>query len=377
MNNAPTLDVNSWAGLVNKTDARTYGLAGMQTADNLRIDRHGKLRTRPGLVEASDTPFRGAFATADGRLAYAITTAGNLVRWPSETVLAGNFAGLPYWVELTDHVLVGNATQVWRVYLDGSVIDNAMARPEAPALELRTGSLPAGIYRFIAVDVGVEESAPSDQSSITVDGTQSIYVSAPGMRVYVCPANSTQFFQWRGSGIYSWRPEQLGATLETRGLWPMPNGDCLALYDEALYVSTYIPSLDLSAVWRSKGLWHGLCDIRGEGPELFAGQVRFMAGNFAGLLIATDREIGAISGERYTKFCDFGVAPGLAGSFDDKGTIHLLTQRGFATAFPFRMINDEFSPPSCNLTRTAVVREGGDERLIAMVSISGDPDNAA
>lgn len=377
MNNAPTLDVNEWRGLVNKTEPRTYGLMGMQQADNLRIDRQGKLNTRQGLTERSSTAFRGAFSTADERRAYGVSAAGDLVRWPSESVLRSGFVGFPYWAEFTDHVLVGNASQVWRVYLDGNVVDNAMVRPEAPGLELRDGNLPPGVYRFVAVDVGVEESAPSDQSAIEVDGTQNIYVNAPGMRIYVCPANSTSFFQWRGSGVYLGRPEQLGALLETRGLWPMPTGDCLALYEEALYVSTYLPELDVSAVWRSKGLWHGLCDIRGEGPQLFAGQVRLLTGNAAGLLVGTDREIGAITDERYTKFCDFGVASGLAGNVDDRGNVHLLTQRGFATAFPFRMVNDDFSPPACDLARTAVVREGGDERLIAMVSISGDPDNAA
>lgn len=374
MPNTPTLNVDKWYGIRNKVGSHQVGLKGFTAADNVRIDGSGeRLTARQGTSQVSATGYRGGFATIDKSLAYGISTAGDLIRYPASTLRSG-FIGEPYWAEARDYVIVGNSNQTWRVYRDGSVTDNARGRPNSPNLTAVAGNLRPGVYRAVAVSVGLEESAPSDESSIELDGTKNLYISAPGCRVYICPANATGFFEWVGGGIYTGNPEFLGAQLKTHGLWPMPNGECVTFYQHALYSTTYIAQEDMSVVWRSHGIYHGLAYLETD-IRLFPGRVTVLCGQAQGLFIGTDREIGVLTDEGYTKLTSYGVAQGRAASIDDKGTLWCLTQRGYVKAFPFAEVAKDFGPPTCDFVSTAILREQGDHRLIALVSPVGDPDN--
>lgn len=378
MNNAPTLDVTSWQGIRNKIDAKILGLHGFTVADNVRIDGTGtKLSARQGLVQRDDGNYRGGYATLDTGRAYAINAAGDLLTWPGLDVLRSDFVGEPYWIEDEGILLVGNQFQTWRIWPDGGVTDNALERPAAPAISAIAGSLPAGVYRVVVCNVGREESAPSDEAAIELDGTQNLLIPLlTNQRAYVCPANSTNFYENPGATLLTSRPEYLGALLKTKGLYPMPDGDCLACYQGSLFSSVYLPREDVSVIWRSKGPWWGLSDLEHE-IRIRPGEVRCLIGHASGLLIGTDRELGAMIGNEYRKLADFGVARGRAGVIDDGGTIWCLTQRGFVQAFPFLPIAADFAPPLCDFVSTAILREGGDQRLIALASPVGNPDNSS
>lgn len=369
-----TVDVTRWRGLKNKVDPHILGLTGFTSADNVRVDATGqKLFARVGQTELNTTNYRGAYGTTDKSRGYAITAAGALIQYPNTTLRSG-FVGEPYWAELNDFVIVGNQYQTWRIDMAGQVTDNAIPRPAAPLLSATFGNLPAGVYRVVVCDIDREESAPSDESSIELDGTQNLYIQAPGQRIYVCPANSTAFFEWLGSGIYTGRKELLGPQLRTLGLLPMPNGDCVTFYQGALYSSTYMQQQDMSVIWRSKGLWHGLADVK-QDIRLIGGEVRMLQGHGQGLLVGTDKEIGSITDAGYVKLADYGVAPGRPAAVDQNGNIHAITQRGFISAFPFAEITPDFAPPQCDFVSAAILREGGDTYLVAMASPTDDPDN--
>jgi hypothetical protein len=392
--NTPTLDVPKFSGLQNKADPETVGLRGFVAADNINIDSSGAhVSTRDGQTSFDNTNYRGAYATFDATRCYAVTAAGALAGWNGAAMtLRTGFVGYPYWVQIGDDVFVGNENQRWVVGPDNVVHDSVIAQPAPLQLLAVAGNLPPGQYRFVQVAVvNGRESAPSVVATIVLDGTQNVQVSGiTGQRIYVCPADASVFQWWTDTShatlVYAQLAESLGEELRTNDLLPMPFGRCLAQYQGRLYCSLYDRASDQSVVFRSLPFWWDLIDMR-EGYKLMPGEVRAMAGLPEGLVVCTDRQIGAIVDDAWQPYSDYGVPPGQPIALDVKvidrqadspPTVKqcwIWSQRGVVQALPFQDVTPQFSPPVSNFAGAVVMRKHGDERLIVAVSPSGVDDN--
>ena len=387
MANAPTLSVEQWGGIKNRTDAQKVGLSGFTQADNVNIDGSGHvLFTRDGQTSINATPYLGAYATFDKTRCYAMTAAGELENWSGNAyTLQAGFIGYPYWCQIADVVFVGNEHQTWRIGPDHTVSLNALVQPAPPLLTAVVGGLPAGQYRFVQVGVvGGRESAPSVESIITVDGTQDIQVTGiTGQRLYVAPADSRIFGWWTDTTattlVYTQSAELLGEELQTLNLRPMPLGKCLAVYQGRLHAAVYEARTNQTALYRSLPQWwdlttqgeRGLIDF-----TMIPGEIRAMAGHAHGLLIATDRQLFALADDVLVKLADYGVAPGQAIAIDQTGQLWIWTQRGLCTAFPFAEVTvDRHAPPTADWVGSVVVRQDGDYRFVVTYAPLGDPDD--
>lgn len=377
--NTPTLAVTGYGGIRNKVDPQMLGLTGFTACDNLHVDSSGVLWARPGQTEIVSTAYRGAFSTVDAKRTYAVTTAGALENWAATPyTIASGFLGYPYWTQVADVVFVGNENQVWRIGPDHVVEVNALTQPVSPQLVAVTGSLPAGQYRFVVVSVANgRESAPSSEAIIEVDGSQDIQVNGiAGQRLYVCPADSKAFGWWRDttatSLVYAATPEQLGEELATLNTKPMRSGRCLAMYQGRLHCIVYDSLTHTSRLYRSVPQWWDLWE---GGYKLIPGEVRGMMGHPQGLVIGTDRQLFSLIDDQLVKLADYGVPPGQSMCLDQAGQVLIWTQRGACSALPFAELTPHHAPPVADWVGTCVVREGGDQRLVATLSPFADPDN--
>lgn len=374
--NSPTVAVNSFVGLLNKADPRSFGLNGFTIANNVVIDGDGVLMARVGMTRVNTTAYRGAYGTPDKSRAYAVTVSGDLEDWTTDAapVLRSGFTGYPYWAQVGDVVFVGNETQVWRI-TPSRVEDNAFTQPQPLKLTPVTGHLAAGQYRFVQVGVDHRESAPSVESIITLDGTQDVLVEGiTGQRLYVAPANSKVFGWWRdttaSSLVYAAHADELGEGLRSFNMRPMPFGKCLCIHEMALHASVYDARTKLSVLYRSVPQWwdlttqtDGLIDF-----TLVPGEIRAMGTTPQGLVIGTDQRIYSLADGVLTVLAEYGVPPGQAMSYDEKGGLWVWTNRGLASALPFTEVIPHYAPPEADFVGTIVKREGGDTRFVATVS---------
>lgn len=385
----PTSPVKKFKGLNNVADSIALGHDWLTTANNINIDNAGIFSRRDGYVSGIVATLTGAFGTRNNKRLYIATdtqlqqVATNLAR----TTLATLTSTKPmYWLEVNEQVFYTNGVDSGIIKPDGTVLTWKLPLPAAPSLTLGgSGLLPAGLYSVAVtylMDDG-RESGATLSSPISVPANGSIVISGitstagAVTQVYVSLANSTVFnwLQETTLTVVNWTGGRTEVELTNAFLGSLPTAVYPALFNGAIYVAEYHPTLERSTIWRSEPLGFHLFDLEKFIPV--RGEVLMLAGTTSALIIGTNLAIYAFDGSNITTLTDeYGVIRGWPNALDDKRQL-FWTERGLCQAMPFQNLTDTAINVAPGVRAGgAVIEQGGNKRFVATLIKGGTAFNA-
>ena len=154
----------------------------VRDACNVDILDSGTLRRRSGYTKLLDGRFSSLYAMGSTALC---VHDGHLCRvnalpdgqWNTVQLCPVRGATVSY-APVGEQVFCTDGDGVWR-YAGMAVIHNAVAAPQAPLVEMSTGGLPEGAYRFLCTRVRAfgEESAAGASAEAILDGSSGVTVT--------------------------------------------------------------------------------------------------------------------------------------------------------------------------------------------------------
>lgn len=254
--------LTDFAGLNNLAKETALTLRALREADNVVLDRNGKLRSRDGYGAPLVACSNGHSLWAERTWPFALyADAGALHAFdPSETARAlatGLTPGLPLsYARINDAVVWSNGAQRGEVRLDGSVGDWACPSPGSqPALTVRAdGGLHPGEIKVACtfVDARGRESGTGPAARIRLDAAGSVQVdnlpqpddalAVPFVRVYASSGNDATLYLAAqlpaGLTSYSLMTAPRHQQCATQFLRPLPPGQLVRYWDGRQLVAT-------------------------------------------------------------------------------------------------------------------------------------------
>lgn len=377
--------ITRFKGLNNVADPLNLGIDWLTVADNVAVEPGGGLEVREGYqpTEITDA-LTSAFATRDERRLY-VAGSDLLAVHPdlSTTALLELQAGRMYWCEVNGQVFFNNGSDSGTITEDHEVLPWAWPAPTAPTMRPVSGNLPAGLYRaactFSMPDGRETGASYINELELTAPGAIELddipQVDGWITNVYLAPAHSTilqrAFSTQLTATVWNRQPHELGSELRSDNLLPLPSGcGAIELYDGRMLAARYHPAENITAIWRSQPLAFHLFDA--QDIIIIKGHVLAMADAGEALLIGTDTEIHALTGEGVRRLADYGLVPGWPIARDKDRRLLLWTARGVCTAMPFvNLTQDRISVPPGLQVGATVINANGQERFIALLHAGG------
>ena len=389
---ASDLQVTRFKGLNSVDDPLSLGLSWLTQADNINITSADKIERRDGFTLDIEGEILGAYATIDHQRLFYVD-GGSLKAYGDVTLAAIASSARMHWTEVNGDVYFNNGTDRGIIKADNQVLQLAWPEPPAPVLAAVDGSLAPGKYDVLCTYLLPDgrETGAGQSASIQIEAGQALMISdipqIPGFvtRTYIAPANST-VFQLAYEGYQSARrwdysPNSLGIDLATDDFDPIPDGaTVIQVWRGRLYAAQYIPSSDMTAIWRSQPLGFHLFDLASDFLAI-PGEVHMLAPTETALLIGTDVGIHAFNGENLQQLATYGVVPGWCWARDDdeRGEqlgVYIWTQRGMCKAMPFvNLTSGHVSVAPGVQAGAAVIAQGGQKRFVAVLHQGGTAFN--
>lgn len=383
--------IRSFQGLNNVTDPIRLGLSWFVRADNVYVTESGGVKRRAGYALAQAGAPTGIYATKDETRLYVID-GGELRQVLDDMTVRPLAQGLgreACWTEINDQVLYVAGDAAGIITAEGEALPWRLPVPAEPRVVVgEGGQLPAGQYRICATFILPDgrESPASTAAEVVVEQGAALQISGIEQltgcvtRVYVASADSTAFQLAFGdagpAALWAQPPEALGQELLTDGLDPLPVGvDVIAEWRGRIYAGQYLSEDDKTVVWRSEPLAPHLWNLS-EGFFMVPGRVHALAPNKAGLVVATDRAMHALTSEGMDLLADYGTVPGLPWALDDKRTL-IWSQRGLCQFPEFTNLTASRVSVAPGLQAGAAVFElDGQVRFLACLHAGGTPFNS-
>ena len=226
----------------------------VRDARNVDILDSGTLRRRSGYTKLLDGRFSSLYAMGSTALC---VHDGHLCRvnalpdgqWNTVQLCPVRGATVSY-APVGEQVFCTDGDSVWR-YAGMAVIHNAVAAPQAPLVEMSTGGLPEGAYRFLCTRVRAfgEESAAGASAEAILDGSSGVTVTVdntpdwPDERLclYMTTANGEVFYRVAyvnaGETVTVASMPDLHGACQTMDLAPMPAGDIIRFFGGRLFTA--------------------------------------------------------------------------------------------------------------------------------------------
>ena len=226
----------------------------VRDARNVDILDSGTLRRRSGYTKLLDGRFSSLYAMGSTALC---VHDGHLCRvnalpdgqWNTVQLCPVRGTTVSY-APVGEQVFCTDGDSVWR-YAGMAVIHNAVAAPQAPLVEMSTGGLPEGAYRFLCTRVRAfgEESAASAATEAILNGSSGVTVTVdnapdwPDERLclYMTTANGEVFYRVAyvnaGETVTVASMPDLHGACQTMDLAPMPAGDIIRFFGGRLFTA--------------------------------------------------------------------------------------------------------------------------------------------
>lgn len=384
--------VARFSGLNNVDDPLSLNLGWLTQADNINITSADKIERRDGYTLDIAGEILGAYATIDQQRMYYVD-GGTLMAYGEVALADIASSARMHWTEVNGDVFFNNGTDRGIIKADNQVLQLAWPEPPAPVLAAVDGSLAPGKYDVLCTYLLPDgrETGAGQSSSIDIAAGQALQIAdipqSPGLvtRTYIAPANST-VFQLAYEGYqtarrWDYSPNSLGLDLATDDFDPIPEGaTVIQFWRGRLYAAQYIPSSDMTAIWRSQPLGFHLFDLSSDFHAI-PGKVLMMAPTTTALVIGTDVAIHAFDGENLRELAPYGVVPGWCWARDEDESgeqlgVYIWTQRGACKAMPFvNLTSGHVSVAPGVQAGAAVIAQGGQRRFIASLHQGGTAFN--
>ncbi len=253
-----SVHIGPFLGMNNQLPQTQYNVPDegdfVRDARNVDILDSGTLRRRSGYTKLLDGRFSSLYAMGSTALC---VHDGHLCRvnalpdgqWNTVQLCPVRGTTVSY-APVGEQVFCTDGDSVWR-YAGMAVIHNAVAAPQAPLVEMSTGWLPEGAYRFLCTRVRAfgEESAASAEFDVVLDGGHGVTVTAdntpgvPGenLRLYMTTANGETFYRVAdiqpGETVAIASMPDLHGACQTTDLVPMPGGEIIRFFSGKLFTA--------------------------------------------------------------------------------------------------------------------------------------------
>ena len=253
-----SVHIGPFLGMNNQLPQTQYNVPDegdfVRDARNVDILDSGTLRRRGGYTKLLDGRFSSLYAA--GRIALCVHD-GHLCRinalsdgqWSTTQLCQVRGTTVSYAL-VGEQVFCTDGYGVWR-YAGMAVIHNAVAAPQAPLVEMSTGGLPEGAYRFLCTRVRAfgEESAAGASAEAILDGSSGVTVTVdntpdwPDERLclYMTTANGEVFYRVAyvnaGETVTVASMPDLHGACQTTDLAPMPAGDIIRFFGGRLFTA--------------------------------------------------------------------------------------------------------------------------------------------
>lgn len=323
-------------GLRNDVSPERFELGDLAVADNVNIDKSGRLTRRGGSTLIAGGARHSLWADELQEVCL-LVTGGQLHRVNpdlSSTAVAALADGLSpvSYTRVSDRVYFANGRDTG-IFEAGAVRSWGMPVAPLPSAAAAFGQMSAGTYQFAMTWLRTDgqESGCMQAGQITLGAGGGITFSTPAAApagvvaalLYVSPANSDVLLfagQVVPGGSLLWQrdPSELSLPLATQSLSPPPAGHLVAYYRGHLFVAVG------DTIFMSQPYAYELFDLRrylqldGRITLLapFMDKERSIAsGDASGFFIGTDRSMGVMSGTdpdnfQYVPKVDYGAVQG-------------------------------------------------------------------
>ena len=141
------------------------------------------------------------------------------------------------------------------------------------------------------------------------------------------------------------------------------------------YAAQYFPSDDQTVVWCSEPLGFHLFNLDSS-FFIVSGEVTMLAPHDAALIVGTNTEVLAYSGDKIEQLADYGVTPGDHWA-KDNDRILFWTVRGICAALPFTNLTERSVSVAPGIQAGGtIVRQGGQKRYLVALHQGGSAFNA-
>ena len=384
--------IKRFNGLNNVSDPLRLGMSWLVTADNVNISDTGAIGKREGYTLSQAGVYSGVYATQDYQRMYLVDD-GDLRTFDGVVLKTGLSSAPMHWAEINGDAYFNNGVDRGVILTDNTLIDWAWSVPTAPNLAAVTGRLTPGLYQvrctFVLADG--RETGTSESNEITLGSDEALSITdVPHLagaltKVYICPPNSTVYqaaATTTGSAlVWNFSNDALGADLRTAFFDSLPVGtDVIQFFKGRIYAAQYFPSQDQTVVWFSETLAFHLFNLNTD-FFILPGQVLMMAPSDEALIVGTQAEVYAYTGEKLTLLADYGVVAGQHWSRDElgegKNRILFWTSRGVCAAMPFTNLTERSVSVAPGIKAGGtIVRHGGQKRYLAVLQQGGSAFNA-
>jgi hypothetical protein len=371
-----------FSGLRNDVSPERFDSGDLAVADNIDIDRTGRIARRAGYTQQVAGASHSLWANEQGtqcffaqsNTLYALNA--NLSSTPIATLSNSD----KIWFEqVNDRVYFSNGTDTGVIEQGGAARSWGVAPPVLPEVVLGTGNMNCGTYLFtmtyLCVD-GQESGAPAAATvQIPADGGAITFTDLPipgdpriiAKAIYLTEANGEDLYQaliipvTTGSATYANDGTELNLPLDSAFLQAAPPGQIVAYYRGRMWVAqgdVLYPS-EPYAYERFDPRLNMQLDGRITLLAALTDKELYDTGKNSGFFIGTDRSCGVLIGSSPEDFqyvpktsygAVFGAVDKLDGSvFEDgsTGTLEIpawLTTEGICVGMPGMVVR--------NLTRT-------------------------
>lgn len=382
-------------GLRNDVSAERFELGDLVTADNIDIDKTGRIERRGGYTQRVAGSSHSLWS--DELQDVCLYVAGGQLRRLHTDLTSAAVAALAdpvtpvSYTRVSDRVYFGNGRDSG-IFEAGAVRAWGMPVAPLPAAAAATGMLPAGTYQFAMTWLRTDgqESGCGVAGRIELEAGGGITFTTPaaplgdivGAMLYVSPANGDVLLYATtlapGDSI-TWQtdPSELSLPLATQHLGPPPAGHLVAHYRGHMFVAVG------DTIFISQPYGYELFDLRrylqldGRITLLapFTDKERSLAsGTDSGFFVGTDRSMGVMAGTdpdnfQYVPKVDYGAIPGTVQYVDGSlvrdggaGARKLpmwLSAKGVCIGLPDLLIN--------NLTRSRYAFDAGGQGAAAVL----------
>lgn len=343
--------LKSFKGLNNVVDPLRLGVEWAVQADNVDINSDQMLSRCRGFTRATTNfAITGAYATKDHKRLYVIDTGELRQVNPDMTykVLKTGLSSAKTWFdEVNGVVFFANGTDFGLIEPSGWRPWGNPAPTSPPRLSWVMGDMPQGVYQVVCTHVDDRGLESANSEVAVAEGSGLLQITAIPQKagyttnVYATMCNGTVFYllaQRAGTTLTYSSEADLGRELPYWGT-DTPRGTIPAFFQGQMYVAEYFPTQDVTALWASLPMQYHHFDFAASGISI-PGEVRMLRGAEKGLVIGTDRQIFAYTGEELSELADYGVVTGWHASELD-GDLFFWSQRGLCSVFPFKNLTEE------------------------------------
>jgi hypothetical protein len=395
-------------GLRNDVTAERFDIGDLAVADNIDIDKTGRVARRAGYASVSASAAHSLWADRQEEICMCVR-GGNLLRVAgdySTTIVKAldNSAERMAFERVSDRIYFSNGTDVG-IYENNAARDWGLPQATLPGAVVTSGNMPAGKYQFSMTFLradGQESGAPMcgvielpASGGLVFTLPVSTHPDVVGKILYLSPpnaetameaaavANSVTSLTWLSD------PSALSEPLDKQFLQPAPAGQLIAFYRGHMFVAVG------DTLYISQPYAYELFDLRrylqldGRITLLapFSGRDRSDGpSRDSGFFVGTDRTCGAIAGTDTSSFqyipktsygAIFGALDYVDGTLFHQGETGArqlpiwLTTQGICVGMPDLLINNltraKFTFPAAG--RGAALFMPGPKRFIATANL--------